>query len=98
MKRWFLSKLGLHLNTPCMGPEHVIFCNDPDALGASLAAIEAWGFDSLVISHGPFLDGAIARKAVHASFIANMDRARRRGPAARMLFRLLARLVAARQL
>lgn len=91
-RTWVMRRMGLRFGEPCMSPEHVIFCDDPDALAASLATIEAWGFDALIVAHGQLLEGDAARRAIRDSFAANIARARRRGPLARALFGLVARL------
>lgn len=92
-KSWLMRKMGLRLGEPCMSPEHLVFCTHPNALAVSLATIEAWGFDALVIAHGQVLEGIAARKAVHNAFTANIIRARSRGPTVRALLGWAARII-----
>jgi len=88
---WLMQRLGFTFGAPCMSPEHHLYCSDPDALEASLQAIEAWDFDSQIISHGRVLEGGEARQAVARAFRATIGAARRRWPATRSMWAFVAR-------
>jgi len=90
--RWMLRTSGLLLGQACMSPEHSMFCVDPDALEASLAALDAWDFDSMVIAHGRILKGDEARTSLRDAFGRTIAAARKRGPIRRAFWRATARV------
>ena len=90
-----MKGLGFSLGGACMSPGHHVFCRDPGALHVSLATIEAWDFDSVVITHGRLLEGVAARHAVRQAFESTIRAAQQRRAPARALFSVLARIAAA---
>jgi hypothetical protein len=76
-----------------MSPEHYMLCVDPDALEASLRALDSWDYDSLVISHGRIFDGDEARVAVQTAFGSTLAAIRNRGVMSRAAWSVLSRLV-----
>jgi hypothetical protein len=89
-----MSSMGFTLGRACMSPEHHVFCRDPGALRASLEAIEAWDFDSVIMAHGRLLEGDLARQAVRRGFESTIEAATRRSAPARAMWSLVARLEA----
>lgn len=84
--RWGFRACGITLDSPCMSPEHNLFCTDPDALASSLDLLADWPFDAVVMSHGRILEGPGTRDAFCATIRTRITRARRQGPLRRALF------------
>ena len=89
---WLMKRTGLSFSTACMSPEHYLLCVDPDALEASLKALESWDFGSLVISHGRIFEGDEARKAMRQAFETTLAVVRKRGGVSRAFWGVVGRL------
>jgi len=89
---WMLRRMGLHWGTPCASPEHRLYCSDADALDASLRALEAWDFDSIVMAHGRVLQADEARSALRVALEPAIAAARTRGTIARGLWEITLKL------
>jgi len=89
---WMLKRTGLTLGSPCMSPEHNLYCVDPDALEASFGVLAGWDFDSMIIAHGRILDGPEAKDALRRAFEDGIAHARRRSTLTRAFWRLSSRL------
>jgi hypothetical protein len=90
---WLMGRMGFQYRTPVMSPEHHALCVDPGALRASLSALMAWDFDSVVMSHGTILEGEAARSAVDRAFGATLDAIENRSLPGRLFWRAVTRFV-----
>jgi len=90
--RWMMRKMGFREGEPCSSPEHYLYATAPDALEASLAVLEGWEPESILLCHGQILEGPAAREGLHESFTRTIAAVRARSRLGRCFWATASRL------